>query len=71
MDGIRFGRQFRALRVRLERRQSDVSPDSGLSRSLIASIDRGQIEGVTIGSLVRAAHALGADLDVRLRWRGE
>ncbi|HEX5824681.1 MAG TPA: helix-turn-helix transcriptional regulator [Candidatus Limnocylindrales bacterium] len=71
MDGTRFGRQFRALRVRLERRQSDVSADSGLSRSLIASVDRGQIEGITIGSLVRAAHALGADLDVRLRWRGE
>ena len=71
MDGIRFGRHFRALRVRLEKRQSDVSGDSGLSRSLIAAIDRGQIDGVTIGSLVRAAHALGADVDVRLRWRGE
>ena len=71
MDGIRFGRHFRALRVRLERRQSDVSADSGLSRSLIAAIDRGQIDGVTIGSLVRAAHALGAEVDVRLRWRGE
>ena len=71
MDGIRFGRHFRALRVRLERRQSDVSADSGLSRSLIAAIDRGAIDGVTIGSLVRAAHALGADVEVRLRWRGE
>jgi transcriptional regulator with XRE-family HTH domain len=71
MDGIRFGRHFRALRVRLERRQSDVSDDSGLSRSLVAAIDRGQIDGVTVGSLVRAAHALGAEVDVRLRWRGE
>src|SRR6266850_257682 len=71
MDGIRFGRHFRALRVRLERRQSDVSADSGLSRSLIAAIDRGQIDGVTVGSLVRAARALGADVDIRLRWRGE
>jgi transcriptional regulator with XRE-family HTH domain len=71
MDGLRFGRQFRALRVRLERRQSDVSGDSGLSRSLIAAIDRGQLEGVTVGSLVRAAQALGADVDLRLRWRGE
>jgi hypothetical protein len=38
---------------------------------LIAAIDRGELDGVTIGSLVRAAHALGADVDVRLRWRGE
>jgi transcriptional regulator with XRE-family HTH domain len=71
MDGIRFGRQFRALGVRLEKRQSDVSADSGLSRSLIAAIDRGQIDGVTVGSLARATRALGADVDVRIRWRGE
>jgi transcriptional regulator with XRE-family HTH domain len=71
VDALRFGRQFRALRIRLEQRQSDVSVDSGLSRSLIAAIDRGEIEGVTVGSLVRAARAPGADVDVRLRWRGE
>ena len=71
MDGLRFGRQFRALRIRLERRQSDLSAGSGLSRSLIASIDRGEIDGVTVGALVRAARALGADVDLRLRWKGE
>lgn len=71
MDGLRFGRQFRALRIRLERRQGDLVGLSGLSRSSIASIDRGDIDGVTVGALVRAARALGADVDVRLRWRGE
>ncbi len=71
MDGLRFGRQFRALRIRLERRQSDVATDARLSRSQISSIDRGRIDGVTVGALVRAAAALGADVDVRLRWRGE
>ena len=71
MDALRFGRQFRVLRIRLESRQSDVSARASLSRSLIASIDRGEIDGVTVGALVRAAHALGADVDIRLRWRGE
>ena len=71
MDARRFGRQFRALRVRLARRQTDVSADSGLSRSLVASIDRGELDGVTIGSVVKAAAALGADVDLYLRWRGE
>ena len=42
-----------------------------MSRSLVASVDRGQLDGLTIGSLVRAAAALGADVDVRLRYRGE
>lgn len=49
----------------------DVSGEAGLSRSLIASIDRGEIDGVTVGAVVRAAAALGADVDLRLRWRGE
>ena len=71
MDALRFGRQFRALRIRSEKRQVDVSDDSGLSRSLIAAIDRGEIARVTVGALVRAAAALGADVDVRVRWRGE
>lgn len=55
----------------MDQRQSDVARDSGLSRSLIASVDRGQLHGVSVGSLVRAAAALGADVDIRLRWRGE
>jgi transcriptional regulator with XRE-family HTH domain len=71
MDMLRFGRQFRALRIRLERRQQDVADAARLSRSLVASVDRGQLSGVTIGAIVRAAAALGADVDLRLRWRGE
>ncbi len=71
MDALRFGRQFRALRIRHRKRQIDLSAESGLSRSLIAAIDRGQIAGVTVGSLARAAETLGADVDIRLRWRGE
>jgi transcriptional regulator with XRE-family HTH domain len=71
MDMLRVGRQFRAIRIRLERRQLDVARDARLSRSLVASIDRGQLAGVTVGSLVRAAGAIGADVDLRLRWRGE
>lgn len=71
MDTVRFGRQFRALRIRLERRQEDVSARAGVSRSLVAAIDRGELSGVTLGSLVKAAAALGADIDLYLRWRGE
>lgn len=70
VDPLRFGRQYRTLRVHQGRRQQDVSDDSGLSRSLIAAIDRGQIEGVTVGALIRAARALDADIDLRLWWRG-
>jgi transcriptional regulator with XRE-family HTH domain len=66
-----LGRQFRALRIRQSKRQADVADASGISRSLVGSIDRGELAGVTLGSLTAAAAALGADVDVRLRWRGE
>lgn len=71
MDQLRFGRQFRALRIRQGKRQQDVADESGLSRSLIALIDRGQLSGVTVRSIIRASVALGAEVDLRLRWRGE
>jgi transcriptional regulator with XRE-family HTH domain len=71
MDALRFGRQFRALRIRQERRQADVSARAAVSRSLVAAIDRGELDGVTLGSLVKAAAALGADVDLYMRWRGE
>ena len=71
MDGLRFGRQYRALRIRMRLRQGDVATLAGVSRSLIAAIDRGQLDGVTLGSLRRATSALGAEIDLLLRWRGE
>jgi len=71
VDALRFGRQFRALRIRLERRQSDVSSAPGVSRSQVSRIEQGQLDTVTVGTLMRAAAAIGADVDIRLRWRGE
>jgi hypothetical protein len=52
-------------------RQRDVSATAAVSRSLIAAIDRGELDGVTLGSLRRATSALGADVELFLRWRGE
>src|SRR5712671_327901 len=71
MDGIRFGHQFRALRLRKDMRQEDVGRIAKLSRALISRIDRGRIENIQLGQLERAAAALGATVDLRLRWNGE
>jgi transcriptional regulator with XRE-family HTH domain len=71
MDTVRIGRQYRALRVRKELRQVDIGQASKLSRAVISRIERGLLESVTIGTLVRAAAPLGAVVDVRLRWNGE
>ena len=71
MDTVRFGRQFRALRLRQDLRQLDVGRLARLSRPVISRIDRGLIGNVQLDELDRAARALGARLDIRLRWNGE
>ena len=52
-------------------RQEDVGRIAKLSRPLISRIDRGRIENIQLGQLERAAAALGATVDLRLRWNGE
>ncbi|TMC66551.1 MAG: helix-turn-helix transcriptional regulator [Chloroflexi bacterium] len=71
VDAVRIGRQFRALRVRKQVRQLDIGRASKLSRPIISRIERGLIESMTIGTLIRAAAPLGAAVDMRLRWNGE
>jgi transcriptional regulator with XRE-family HTH domain len=71
MDALRIGRSLRALRIRRGWRQVDVAVAASVSRSQYARIERGELRGVPIADLVDACSALGADLDVRLRWHGE
>ncbi len=70
MDPIALGRQLRALRIKKELRQEDVGRSARVSRAVISRIERGLTEAVTVGTLARAAAALGATVDVRLRWNG-
>jgi transcriptional regulator with XRE-family HTH domain len=68
---MRAARQFRALRIRHQLRQEDVGRRANLSRPVISRIERGLLESITVGALVRAATPLGAVVDIRLRWNGE
>ena len=71
MDSIRLGLALRALRIRLGWRQIDLARRTGLSQSTISAIERGHIGSVSLATLERVAAALGARLDVSVRWRGE
>src|SRR3990172_9566568 len=71
MDPVRLGRQYRALRRRRGWRQVDVASRTGVSKSTIGRIERGEIAGMPLEVLVRVAAVLGARLDVSLRWNGE
>ena len=70
MDRLRIARSVRAIRIRLGLRQADVAAAARVSRGFVSNVERGLIGG-DIGRLDAVCRALGADLDVRVRWRGE
>jgi transcriptional regulator with XRE-family HTH domain len=71
MDRLRIGRSLRAIRIRLGWRQQDLADRAGVSRAFSSKVERGLIGRSDLDRLERVAAALGADLDVRIRWRGE
>jgi len=71
MDAIRLGQGLRALRLRVGWRQLDVALKVGLSHGTISNIERGRVDQVSMDTLRRVANAYGADVDIRIRWRGE
>lgn len=71
MDALRVGRSIRALRIRRGWRQSDLAEASAVSRTVISRIELGAIYATNLRSVEAVCAALGADLDVRVRWQGE
>lgn len=71
MDPVRLGLQVRALRRRRGWRQRDLAAAATTSQAMVSRVERGQIENVDCGMLVRLAAALGARLVLELRWHGE
>lgn len=61
---------FRAVRIRRGWRQEDVARRAGVSRGAVSMVERGHIDGLTLGLLLRIAAALEIRLDVVPRWRG-
>lgn len=71
MDLVRFGRGIRALRLRRRWRQIDLALAAGVSQTIVAMIELGRGRRIAIESYERVAGALGASVDVVLRWNGE
>jgi transcriptional regulator with XRE-family HTH domain len=65
------GRAVVFLRRKAGWRQADLGIRTGLSRESVSRIERGQIGAVTVGTLTSVATALGASLNLELRWQGE
>lgn len=66
-----LGKSFRALRIRRGLRQVDLARLAHVSRGMISKIERGEIAAVPLRVLRAVAGALGASVDLKLRWHGE
>ncbi len=64
-------RAVRFLRLRKGWAQRVLGHHAGVSREMISRTERGNLSGMTLDSIDRIAEALGASVDLRLRWRGE
>jgi transcriptional regulator with XRE-family HTH domain len=71
VENQKFGRQVRVLRQRLGWRQADLALRCRISQATVSRLERGAIRGTSWDALQRVAVALGAELDMKLRWRGE
>jgi transcriptional regulator with XRE-family HTH domain len=64
-------RAIRHLRRRRGWRQDDLGVRAAVSGPTISRIERGILRGLPLGTVERIADALGASVDVTLRWEGE
>jgi transcriptional regulator with XRE-family HTH domain len=66
----RIGRVLRAIRLHEGQSQREVAARAGVSQSVYSRAERGELVGMTLGSLDRVAEALGASLSLDIRYRG-
>jgi transcriptional regulator with XRE-family HTH domain len=71
VDSVRFGRQLRAIRRRRRWRQEDLAAAAKVSRSVVARIEQGLGDRVSVQTLEVVAKPLGARVTTRLDWNGE
>ena len=70
MDHGRIGRSIRVVRIRRRLRQADLALLVGLSQPTISRIERGRLDGVTVGSLERVFDELGIRNTLQTWWDG-
>lgn len=70
MDDVRIGNTLRVIRIRKRLRQEDVARRARVRRETVSRLERGGAGRVPVAVLRSVANALGAHLEIRLRWQG-
>jgi transcriptional regulator with XRE-family HTH domain len=70
MDDRRVGQLLRQIRIERGWRQGDVAVRAGVSQPLVATIEAGRLERVSLPALRRVAQVLDCRVQVDVWWRG-
>jgi transcriptional regulator with XRE-family HTH domain len=70
MGDLRTGRIARALRQRLGLRQIDVADRAGLGHDSVSRLERGRLDGLTLGTIRRVFAVFDSEVVILARWRG-
>jgi transcriptional regulator with XRE-family HTH domain len=70
MDRVSVGNTFRAIRIELRLRQSDVAARAKVCRSTVSDLECGRFGAFSIDTYCRIAEAIGADVRLGPHWRG-
>lgn len=69
MDDVRIGATLRAIRVRQRLTQDELGIAAGVSRAMVGRVEHGMFGSIGMDSVRRIAAALGASIDVSVRWQ--
>ncbi len=70
MDDRHVGRLVRVLRIRLGGRQVDIAERAGVSQTVVSLVERGHLDAMPLQRLRRVLGAVGASVELQVRWRG-
>src|SRR5215212_81031 len=70
MTGRSLASGLRAIRLRMQLTQMELSTAANVPRSIVQAVERGRVDVVRLGDVQRIAGALDASVDPVLRWRG-
>jgi transcriptional regulator with XRE-family HTH domain len=70
MDDPHLGSALKSIRIRAGLPQAEVAVAADVPRSLVGRIEHGRMAGVRLDDLRSIAAALGASVDLGLRWQG-
>src|SRR5450830_1224526 len=68
-DDVQVGRIVQSVRLARNLRQQDVACRAGVSRGTVSGLERGLIDGMTVGTLRAISRAMGMPSLVSLDWR--